>query len=133
MAKKKDKDVVDNYLFDVDLSKMDKEDLEKMKAFINSPRGNYLISQALTEAIIRMEKVPKQYREISNLEDMKFLLKFFNLYYLGKKARLSEEYIKTFGLNMVCLNCENLWKTELKKGDLPKVCPECKSTNIRIL
>jgi hypothetical protein len=42
--------------------------------FANSPRGHYIVSQALTVAIEALEKVePPQHREISNIMDMRFL------------------------------------------------------------
>ncbi len=42
-------------------------------ALAQSPRGQYILSQALTVAIDTLEQVPKPYREQSNIEDMRFI------------------------------------------------------------
>jgi len=42
--------------------------------FFNSVRGRYIISQALYYAIKTLEKVPSPHTEVSNIEDMQFLL-----------------------------------------------------------
>ena len=50
--------------------------------FLTTMRGQYIISQALGKAIEVMEAVePKVMRELSNIEDMKFLRdELFNMY-----------------------------------------------------
>lgn len=50
--------------------------------FLTTMRGQYIISQALGKAIEVMEAVePKVMRELSNIEDMKFLRDgLFNMY-----------------------------------------------------
>jgi hypothetical protein len=59
---------------------------EKEKEFIatellNSIRGRFILSQALTIAVEQMKKVPKPYTEISNIQDMEILREvFFSLY-----------------------------------------------------
>lgn len=41
---------------------------------VQSPRGNYILSQALTVAIETLESVePPVMRELSNIEDMRFI------------------------------------------------------------
>lgn len=42
--------------------------------FTLSPRGQYILSQALSVAIETMRKVPLPHREVSNIEDMEFIL-----------------------------------------------------------
>jgi len=58
-------------------------DLEKrqyaLKLF-STPRGIYIVSQALAVAIDVMRAKPEPEREISNIEDMEVLQAFFNLY-----------------------------------------------------
>ena len=41
--------------------------------FLGSPRGQYIVGQALAIAIKELEKVDEPLREVSNIEDMKFL------------------------------------------------------------
>jgi len=40
---------------------------------VQSPRGQYILSQALTVAIEALEEVQPPLREVSNIEDMKFI------------------------------------------------------------
>jgi hypothetical protein len=47
-----------------------------------SVRGKYIISKALTIAIKELEKKPKPYQESSDIEDMEFLKRHFNVYNL---------------------------------------------------
>jgi len=42
--------------------------------FLNSERGNYILAQALTLGIEKLEEVDGVYREESNILDMKYLL-----------------------------------------------------------
>ena len=42
--------------------------------FAAGPRGQYIISQALYVAIKTMSEVPEESREISNIEDMQYIL-----------------------------------------------------------
>lgn len=42
-------------------------------ALAQSPRGQYILSQALTIAIKTMEAVEPPRREVSNIEDMRFI------------------------------------------------------------
>ena len=52
-----------------------------------SDRGQYLVSEALYTAIEVMRKVPKERREVSNIEDMEILLEeLFPLYKMVKDA-----------------------------------------------
>jgi hypothetical protein len=60
----------------------EKSDLPEVAAhFASSMRGQYIIGQALAVAIETMSKVPKPHTEVSNIEDMQFLLE--HLYPLG--------------------------------------------------
>lgn len=59
-----------------------KDDMHEVAAaFLRSPRGMYIVGQALAVAIETMGKVPKPYTEVSNIEDMQFLMD--NLFPLG--------------------------------------------------
>ena len=42
--------------------------------FLNSERGHYILAQALTLGIEKLEEVDGVYREESNILDMKYLL-----------------------------------------------------------
>jgi len=44
------------------------------QGLLKSYRGSYLLAQALHEAITAMKKVPKNRREVSNIEDMEVIL-----------------------------------------------------------
>lgn len=46
---------------------------ELSKKFLDSMRGQYIVSQALYIAAREMKKVPVPYREVSNILDMEFL------------------------------------------------------------
>jgi hypothetical protein len=49
-------------------------DKEKAAEFANTPRGNYILGQALYIAIETLNKVePEVMREISNISDMEFI------------------------------------------------------------
>ena len=49
-------------------------DKEKAAEFANSPRGNFIIGQALHIAIDTLNQVePEVMREISNISDMEFI------------------------------------------------------------
>jgi len=41
---------------------------------VQSPRGQYILSQALVVAIDTMSKVEPPHREVSNIADMQFIL-----------------------------------------------------------
>ena len=49
------------------------EDRKEAIEFAGSPRGVYIISQALSVAIETMMKTEKPYQETSNIADMQFL------------------------------------------------------------
>ena len=42
--------------------------------FTLSMRGQYILAQALSVAIDTMSKVPHPHKEVSNIEDMKYIL-----------------------------------------------------------
>ena len=49
-------------------------DKEKAAEFANTPRGNYILGQALYIAIESLKQVePEAMREISNISDMEFI------------------------------------------------------------
>ena len=52
---------------------------EKLKSaeFLLSMRGRILLAQALRHGIEQMSKVPKRRREVSNIEQMQYLLDNF--------------------------------------------------------
>jgi len=61
------------------------DELEEALSFFKSPRGQWVIGQALYIAIKEMQKVPDPYKEYSNIEDMKYLMtKLFPTYNLTK-------------------------------------------------
>ena len=63
----------------------DKQELA-MELF-NHPRGNLIISQALSLGIDKLEEVEEEFREISNIADMKTLLEgMFPIYTVIKEA-----------------------------------------------
>ena len=49
------------------------KELNKARAFAENLRGTYIIGQALYYAIKELEKVPKPFREVSNISDMQYL------------------------------------------------------------
>jgi len=70
-----------------------KKKQQQALAFALSPRGNFIISQALWNAIKEMKKVKPPHREESNIKDMKYLMdNFFNLFSLVKNAEETKEY-----------------------------------------
>ena len=56
-----------------------KKDREKAIEFMNSERGRYLMGQALFYAIKELSKVQENRREVSNINDMKYIAE--NLYF----------------------------------------------------
>ena len=72
------------------MSAEEKDDLHYVATHLaRSLRGQYIIGQALAVAIQTMSKVPYPYREVSNIEDMQFLLE--NLYPLGFASMVSAQ------------------------------------------
>ena len=47
---------------------------EDVNEFVNSPRGNYIISQALCIAVDKLRSRPEREREESNIMDMEYLI-----------------------------------------------------------
>ena len=75
------------------MSAEEKNDLpEVAAAFAGTIRGQYIIGQALAVAIQTMSKVPKPYTEVSNIEDMEFLLE--HLYPLGFMSMVATQVTK---------------------------------------
>ena len=54
--------------------KMNTKEVQEAWRFLNSMRGQYIVSQALYHAIKVMEQVPEPYTEVSNIKDMKYLM-----------------------------------------------------------
>ena len=49
--------------------------------FINSNRGHYILAQALVLAIKELDKVDGAMKEVSNMQDMQYLLdNYFDVY-----------------------------------------------------
>ena len=48
--------------------------IKETKEFMDSPRGQVLIAQALYLAIQRLSEVPEPHREMDNIMDMSYLL-----------------------------------------------------------
>ena len=49
--------------------------------FINSNRGHYILAQALVIAIKELDKVDGAMKEVSNMQDMQYLLdNYFDVY-----------------------------------------------------
>ena len=72
---------------------MEKENEVKAFNFLGSMRGQFIMGQALQVAIEAMESVePEHLREVSNIEDMKFLRD--NLFNVGAALYQARE---TFG------------------------------------
>lgn len=60
--------------------------------FVNSPRGQYIMSQALFIAAMQLKTVELPYREASNIADMEFLLvELFPIYPEKIEAAASKE------------------------------------------
>lgn len=54
---------------------------------LKSPRGNFILSQALTVAIEQMETEPPERREVSNIADMRLIRnELFPLFVITEKA-----------------------------------------------
>ena len=47
---------------------------EYINEFVNSPRGHYIISQALCIAVDELRSRPQRERQDSNIQDMEFLI-----------------------------------------------------------
>ena len=64
------------------MNKENREKREEALKFALSLRGNYIISQALHYAIGELSKVKGVHKEVSNINDMKYLKEnFFNLFF----------------------------------------------------
>ena len=61
------------------------EKVEIAKGLFVSPRGRYIISQALCEAIKAMNKVPSPQKEVSNIQDMEILGELFPICFVLDK------------------------------------------------
>lgn len=73
------------------MSTEEKNDLPEVAgAFARSLRGQYIIGQALAVAIETMKKIPSPHTEVSNIEDMEFLLE--HLYPIGFVSMVAAQY-----------------------------------------
>ena len=71
-----------------------KDKQELAKELFNHPRGNLIISQALSLGIDKLEEVEEEFREISNIADMKTLLEgMFPIYLMVKEAEKLGSYM----------------------------------------
>lgn len=62
------------------------EDAARAKALLESKRGRYILSQALTLAIDHLETEQAEHREVTNLADMRLLRdECFPLYHVTRK------------------------------------------------
>ena len=71
---------------------MDNKQIYDAYKFSMSPRGEYIISQALVVAIEQLKTVPDKQREDSNIADMEYLLD--KVYPLFKLANINETQLK---------------------------------------
>jgi hypothetical protein len=62
------------------------KELMRNRFLLSSPRGRFIISQALVLAIESIEARPKKRQEPSNVNDMKSLLTLFPLYKVVQQA-----------------------------------------------
>ena len=62
---------------------------EQATEFAASIRGQYIISQALWHAIVKLNEVPEPMREVSNISDMEYLLD--NLFPMFKAVQLAQQ------------------------------------------
>ena len=62
---------------------------EQATEFAASIRGQYIISQALWHAIVKLNEVPEPMKEESNISDMEFLLD--NLFPMYKAVQLAQQ------------------------------------------
>ena len=64
---------------------------EEITEFINSPRGHYIISQALCIAVDELRSKPERERENSNIMDMEYILCNCFPVYRNIQERLKKE------------------------------------------
>jgi len=64
---------------------------EEIVEFVNSPRGNYIISQALCIAVDKLRSRPERERENSNIMDMEYILCNCFPVYRNIQERLKKE------------------------------------------
>lgn len=60
---------------------------EACTSLLMSPRGDYIISQALYVASEELEKVAEPYREVSNIKDMRLLTLQFPSFVVAEAAK----------------------------------------------
>ena len=69
------------------------KDCADVLVFITSQRGRYLLAQALRLAIEELDSVGPDYmKEVSNIEDMKYMLHSDFLSHSNKMVALAEDY-----------------------------------------
>ena len=71
----------------------------KAAEFATSIRGGYIIAQALHYGIEALNKIPKPYREVSNIEDMKYLRD--NIYQFPISPEAEITCVESFTANKV--------------------------------
>jgi len=63
-----------------------------VKEFINSPRGHYIISQALCLAVDQLRSSPARERQDSNIQDMEYLIE--NAFPIYRSVEKMSEEVK---------------------------------------
>lgn len=67
-------------------NKMTKKQKEAFQLF-DSPRGRYILGQALYLAIEKLKEVPSEFQEKSNIADMELLKEIFFPYIIVEQAK----------------------------------------------
>ena len=88
---------------------------EQIQAMVNGIRGQYLLSQALHYSIEALEGVEEEFRESSNIEDMKYL--YMYAFPLFKIARDMEERVGSLPDFIINPDEGVAATTPFKKGD----------------
>ena len=76
------------------LNKISDEDHKEAIEFAGSPRGCFIISQALQVAIRTLSDIDRNKREVSNINDMKYLRdNLFNIYPMVERAMEISKFV----------------------------------------
>ena len=68
--------------------------------FATSMRGGYIIAQALHYGIEALKQVPMPYREVSNIQDMEYLIETIYQFPISPEAKITE--VESLTANKVC-------------------------------
>ena len=96
------------------LTNKEQEELNEAYRFSMGLRGRYIIAEALYHAINLMERVPAEYRESSDIADMKYLQR--TLY-------------GSFPVTLFHDASTNMWHEGLTDGDCIHVVEDCEIEN----